>query len=394
MSQSATKMLKPHIPPAPKPKKRHSLWFYLGLLVLLGLLIAGGVAFKVYRDLQSIDTFVVPAQSEPYELKEGATLSSVVRDLTGGAYLQRVLSLWVKLHHLEYPVIQKGPYLIDGTKTVPQILADMREGNILKVKLPTLALIEGMTVTMVERRLLAREDLVQDEALAAVFAQPRDFMQAVLTKESGDDSLLRALGGPHDSFEGLLMPATYEYEPGKTKASWMLAQALTKMAYFMREQYLERDQRIDGVISTPYQVLIMASLVERESSLESERALIAGVFLNRLRKGIKLQTDPAVMYGVSPDFRGPLHRSQLNRDTPYNTYTRAGLPPTPIAMPSEEAILAVLHPADTKALYFVAKGPDPDEGHVFSETLAQHNKAVREYRRAVRAYKQSVAAEH
>ena len=216
----------------------------------------------------------------------------------------------------------------------------------------------------------------------------------MLTKESGDDSLLRALGGPHDSFEGLLMPATYEYEPGKTKASWMLAQALTKMAYFMREQYLERDQRIDGVISTPYQVLIMASLVERESSLESERALIAGVFLNRLRKGIKLQTDPAVMYGVSPDFRGPLRRSQLNRDTPYNTYTRAGLPPTPIAMPSEEAILAVLHPADTKALYFVAKGPDPDEGHVFSETLAQHNKAVREYRRAVRAYKQSVAAEH
>ena len=158
----------------------------------------------------------------------------------------------------------------------------------------------------------------------------------------------------------------------------------------MREQYLERDQSIDKVVSTPYQVLIMASLVERESSLEEERTLIAGVFLNRLRKGMMLQTDPAVMYGVSPDFRGPLLRSQLKRDTPYNTYTRAGLPPTPIAMPSESSIMAVLHPARTKALYFVAKGPDPDDGHVFSETLAQHNKAVREYRRAVRAYKKSL----
>ena len=390
MSQGASQGRKPHIPPAPKPKKQHSIWFYLMLVVLLGLLVLGGAAFKVYRDLQSIDTLVVPAQSEPYELKEGATLQSVVRDLTGGAYLQRVVSLWVKLHHLEYPVIQKGPYLIDGTKTLPQILADMREGNIIKIKLPTIALIEGMTVSMVERRLLARTELVQDQALAKVFTEPRDFITSVLTKESGDDSLLRAIGGAHDNFEGLLMPATYEYEPGKTQASWLLAQALTKMAYFMREQYLERDQSIDKVVSTPYQVLIMASLVERESSLEEERTLIAGVFLNRLRKGMMLQTDPAVMYGVSPDFRGPLLRSQLKRDTPYNTYTRAGLPPTPIAMPSESSIMAVLHPASTKALYFVAKGPDPDDGHVFSETLAQHNKAVREYRRAVRAYKKSL----
>ena len=389
MSQGSYQGRKPHIPPAPKPKTHHSIWFYLMLVLLLGLLLLGAVAFKVYRDLQSIDTFVVPAQSEPYELKEGATLQSVVRDLTGGAYLQRVVSLWVKLHYLEYPVIQKGPYLIDGTKTVPELLADMREGNVIKIKLPTLALIEGMTVSMVERRLLARTELVQDEVLAQVFDKPRDFITSVLTKESGDDSLLRAIGGTHDSFEGLLMPATYEYEPGKTATSWLIAQALTKMAYFMREQYLERDQSIDQVISSPYQVLIMASLVERESSLEEERTKIAGVFLNRLRKGMMLQTDPAVMYGVSPDFRGPLLRSQLRRDTPYNTYTRAGLPPTPIAMPSESSIMAVLHPARTKALYFVAKGPDPADGHVFSETLAQHNKAVREYRRAVRAYKQS-----
>ena len=391
MSQKVTKMRTPPLPPA-GGRRGHSIWFYLMLIVLLLLLLGGAAAFKVYRDLQSIDTLVVPAQSEPYELKEGATLQSVVRDLTGEAYFPRVISLWVKLHHLEYPVIQKGPYLIDGSKTLPQLLADMREGNILKIKLPTIALIEGMTVSMIERRLLAQTELVQDQELAAVFDRPRDFITSVLVKNE-DDSLLRAIGGPHDSFEGLLMPATYDYEPGKTTTSWMLAQALIKMATYMREQYLDRDQSIDEVVSTPYQVLIMASLVERESSLASERAQIAGVFLNRLRKGIKLQTDPAVMYGVSPDFRGPLLRSQLRRDTPYNTYTREGLPPTPIAMPSVESIQAVLHPSSTKALYFVAKGPDPNDGHVFSETLNQHNKAVREYRRAVRAYKQSQQAE-
>ena len=125
MSQKVTKMRTPPLPPA-GGSRGHSIWFYLMLLVLLLLLLGGAAAFKVYRDLQSIDTLVVPAQSEPYELKEGATLQSVVRDLTGEAYFPRVVSLWVKLHHLEYPVIQKGPYLIDGSKTLPQLLADKR----------------------------------------------------------------------------------------------------------------------------------------------------------------------------------------------------------------------------------------------------------------------------
>lgn len=376
-----------HIPE--EHKKRKGFFFYFLCFIFLSLLVAAGVAFWGYRQLEAINTFVVPAKEEPFELKEGANLNTVVRALAGHKYHDIVLNIWVKLHRYEYPVIQKGPYLVDGVKTMPEILSDMAQGNIVKIKLPTIPLIEGMTISMIERRLQANNELVHDVALYRAFANPSAFIKATLQKKD-DESLLQAIGGTHDSLEGLLMPATYDYEPGKTKSIDLLSQALLKMANYMRDNYIERDQRIDDVISDPYQVLVLASLVERESSLKSERSLIAGVFLNRLRKNMRLQTDPAVMYGVSPDFKGPLRMSQLRKDTPYNTYTREGLPPTPIAMPSVECIEAVLHPADTKAIYFVAKGPDPQKGHIFSNTLQEHNNAVKIYRKAVRDYKNAL----
>ena len=385
-AQGAPASAQPHIPPA--PKKRRGWKFYTLLTLCMLLLASGGIAFKIYQDIISIDSYVVSARQNPYELKEGATLQSVVRDLAGNSYPRQELSLWVKLHHFEYPVIQKGSYLIDGRKTLPEILADMRQGNILKIKLPSVPLVEGMTISMVTRRLKAKDDLTQVPELDLVIADPAFFINEILLpKGIQDQTLLQAVGGTHDSLEGLLLPATYEYQPGTSSTIEVVAAALRKMADYMREEYIERDQSIDGIISSPYEVLILASLVERESSLPEERPTIAGVFLNRLKQNMRLQTDPAVMYGVSPDFRGPLRLSQLKKDTPYNTYTRQGLPPTPIAMPSEESIQAVLHPALTTALYFVAKGPDPQDGHIFSSSLNEHNRAVKEYRQAVRDYK-------
>ena len=127
---------------------------------------------------------------------------------------------------------------------------------------------------------------------------------------------------------------------------------------------------------TPYEALIMASLIEKETAVASERPLIAAVFLHRLRIGMKLQTDPTVIYGLGAAYDGNLHKRDLEADTPYNTYTRAGLPPTPIAMPGREAIEAALHPADTSALYFVARG---DGSHQFSNTIEEHNRAVARY---------------
>lgn len=379
----------PHIPQG----KKQGMGILSKLLIVFLMLIAAaaGAAYWAYDQVTKVNSYQVAAMAEPYVLKEGATLNSVVRELAGKDFNPYILNAWVKINRFSYPVIQRGEYAVDGVKTLPQLLADMRDGNVIKVQLPTLSMIEGMNLSMIKRRLQAREDVAQDPELDLILNKPSEFIKVILVRSASDETLLQAIGGTHDSLEGLLMPATYEYEPGKTTSVQLVAKSLVKMAEYMRDRYIERNMEIDSIAPTPYHVLILASLVERESSIESELPLIAGVFVNRLKKGIRLQTDPAVMYGVSPDFRGPLRLSQLRKDTPYNTYTRAGLPPTPIAMPSAASIEAVLNPANTNALYFVARGPDPKEGHIFSATLQEHNRAVVQYRKAVKNYKEKAA---
>lgn len=379
----------PHIPQG----KKQGMGILSKLLIVFVMLLAAaaGAAYWAYDQVTKVNSYQVAAMAEPYVLKEGATLNSVVRELAGKDFNPYILNAWVKINRFSYPVIQRGEYAVDGVKTLPQLLADMRDGNVIKVQLPTLSMIEGMNLSMIKRRLQAREDVAQDPELDLILNKPSEFIKVILVRSASDETLLQAIGGTHDSLEGLLMPATYEYEPGKTTSVQLVAKSLVKMAEYMRDRYIERNMEIDSIAPTPYHVLILASLVERESSIESELPLIAGVFVNRLKKGIRLQTDPAVMYGVSPDFRGPLRLSQLRKDTPYNTYTRAGLPPTPIAMPSAASIEAVLNPANTNALYFVARGPDPKEGHIFSATLQEHNRAVVQYRKAVKNYKEKAA---
>ncbi|MCI6863974.1 endolytic transglycosylase MltG [Anaerobiospirillum succiniciproducens] len=379
----------PHIPQG----KKQGMGILSKLLIVFLMLIAAAAcaAYWAYDQVTKVNSYQVAAMAEPYVLKEGATLNSVVRELAGKDFNPYILNAWVKINRFSYPVIQRGEYAVDGVKTLPQLLADMRDGNVIKVQLPTLSMIEGMNLSMIKRRLQAREDVAQDPELDLILNKPSEFIKVILVRSASDETLLQAIGGTHDSLEGLLMPATYEYEPGKTTSVQLVAKSLVKMAEYMRDRYIERNMEIDSIAPTPYHVLILASLVERESSIESELPLIAGVFVNRLKKGIRLQTDPAVMYGVSPDFRGPLRLSQLRKDTPYNTYTRAGLPPTPIAMPSAASIEAVLNPANTNALYFVARGPDPKEGHIFSATLQEHNRAVAQYRKAVKNYKEKAA---
>ncbi len=379
----------PHIPQG--KKKGMGILGKLLIVFVMLLAAAAGAAYWAYDQVTKVNSYQVAAMAEPYELKEGSTLNSVVRELAGKDFNPYILNAWVKINRFSYPVIQRGEYAVDGVKTLPQLLADMRDGNVIKVQLPTLSMIEGMNLSMIKRRLQAREDVAQDPELDLILNKPSEFIKVILVRSASDETLLQAIGGTHDSLEGLLMPATYEYEPSKTTSVQLVAKSLVKMAEYMRDRYIERNMEIDSIAPTPYHVLILASLVERESSIESELPLIAGVFVNRLKKGIRLQTDPAVMYGVSPDFRGPLRLSQLRKDTPYNTYTRAGLPPTPIAMPSAASIEAVLNPANTNALYFVARGPDPKEGHIFSATLQEHNRAVTQYRKAVKNYKEKAA---
>src|SRR3569623_498032 len=210
------------------------------------------------------------------------------------------------------------------------------------------------------------------EVRAALAAQP------MLKNESasmGDTEILQAIGAEEDHIEGLLFPDTYFYAPHTSDLG------VLRRAYRRQHEKLMAawEARAPGLpYRTPYEALIMASIVEKETGMAFERPRIAGVFLNRLRLGMRLQSDPTVIYRLGERFDGNLRKIDLHKENPYNNNTRAGLPPTPIAMPSEAAIQAALNPARTDALYFVARG---DGTHVFSSTLDAHNRAVNRYQR-------------
>ena len=372
------------------PRKNPSAARVALLLLTLALLLAAAAAAAAWALYQRIDTYVVPRRALPFEVPAGATARSVSQALVEDAFLHPWLPAYLYLHP-ELTAIQRGRYGVDGTQTLRQLLQDMVAGNIFVRPLSTVTIVEGLSYELVLDRLAAAHalralhpdnphayDLLPGDPQA--LADVPGLLQAALA----EPGLRELYPAQLSSLEGLLLPATYPYAEGDSDVE-VIRQALQGMARHLARAWPQRDGQCP--LESPYEALILASIVERESSLDEERGLIAGVFCNRLRQRIRLQTDPAVMYGVGPRFRGPLLRSQLRRDTPYNTYTRSGLPPTPIAMPSERSIAAVLSPAATRALYFVAADVDPRSGHVFTATLAEHNRAVADYRQKVRAYR-------
>jgi UPF0755 protein len=189
----------------------------------------------------------------------------------------------------------------------------------------------------------------------------------------GNNEIMPALALPDSDPEGQFLPDTYLF-PDETTDIQFLLRAFKASESYLSEKWSHRDENLP--LKSPYEALILASIVEKETAKADERPTIAGVFIRRLNKGMRLQTDPTVIYGMGEQFDGNIRRRDLKADTPYNTYTRFGLPPTPIALPGRAAIDAVLHPASGKSLYFVAKG---DGSHQFSATLKEHNQAVRRY---------------
>ena len=190
-----------------------------------------------------------------------------------------------------------------------------------------------------------------------------------------DAELMAALGKPGVAPEGMFFPDTYTYAKGSSELA-VLRRAMHAMERRLNEVWAQRSA--DSPLKTPYEALILASIVEKETGRESDRGQIAGVFSNRLRIGMRLQTDPSVIYGLGEKFDGNLRKRDLQTDTPWNTYTRAGLPPTPIAMPGMASLMAAVQPEPTKAYYFVARG---DGTSHFSATLDEHNRAVNRYQR-------------
>lgn len=211
--------------------------------------------------------------------------------------------------------------------------------------------------------------------LRASLRKAKGLKQTLQTQS--DVQILNLMTAPdkYKHLEGLFFPDTYAYDPGTSDVK------LLKRAFDMMQSQVDKlwaQRAKDLPFSTPYEALILASIIEKETSLPQERALIAGVFINRLRKGMRLQTDPTVIYGLGDAYKGDIKRAHLTTDTPYNTYTRKGLTPTPISMPGKAAIYAALHPKKTQAIFFVAKG-DGSRGHNFSKTYDQHKRAVKQY---------------
>ena len=251
--------------------------------------------------------------------------------------------------------IRAGSYEIGRGVTPASLLNKMVRGD---ETLAVVRLIDGWTFRQF------RAELAKAEALKPT------------TAALSDEQIMAALGAPPGlSPEGRFHPDTYAYSKGSSDL------AVLKRAYRAMQTRLDaawRERAPDTPLQSADEALILASIVEKETGIGTDRGKVAGVFVNRLRQGMPLQTDPTVIYGLGAAFDGNLHKRDLQADTPYNTYTRNGLPPTPIAMPGNAALLAAVRPEPTKALYFVSRGDGSSE---FSETLADHNRAVNQYQR-------------
>lgn len=232
-------------------------------------------------------------------------------------------------------------------------------------------------------QMLVRGDTIQ-ESVTIIEGWTFSQMRALLSKHEGlkkdalaleDTQLLARLGVDYPYAEGLFYPDTYKFSRGSSDLQ-IFEQAQGRMKKMLEEEWAKRVE--DLPYKTPYEALIMASIIEKETGKPSERDRIAAVFVNRLKRGMLLQTDPTVIYGMGANFDGNIRKQDLLTDTPYNTYKRVGLPPSPIALPGRAALQAALNPAKTNDLYFVARGDGTSQ---FSENLADHNKAVNQYQR-------------
>jgi UPF0755 protein len=250
--------------------------------------------------------------------------------------------------------IKAGSYSVSRGITPEALLARLVRGDVSQGEI---ALVEGLTFRQWRARLNRHPDLRHD------------------TAGLSESEIARLLGLEDMPIEGWLFPDTYLFDKQSSDLE-LMARAHRAMRKRLDEAWTGR--AADLPYRSPYEALIMASIVEKETGLADDRLQIAAVFANRLGRGMLLQTDPTVIYGLGESFDGNLRKRDLQKDTPYNTYTRAGLPPSPIAMPGQAALLAALHPAESSALYFVARG---DGSSQFSHTLEEHNRAVNKYQR-------------
>ena len=329
-----------------------------GLLWLLatGLALACAAGFVVWQDYRQFVDRPLRSLSEPieFELPKGASLQRSLGVLRSAGIREGHDLYWRFLAH-ELGVqsrLKAGEYRLAAELTPGAVLQQLADGKVIQRKF---TVIEGWNFREL-RAALAELDAVQHTLGAASEAE-----------------IMQELGRAGVAAEGRFLPETYHYTRNTTDIA-LLRRAMQSMDQALAEAWETRQPGLP--LRNPDEALILASIIEKETGQHGERAEIAGVFVRRLQIGMRLQTDPTVIYGLGASFDGNLTRAHLQTDTAWNTYTRDGLPPTPIAMPGRAALRAAVQPAAGKALYFVARG---DGSHAFSNTLSEHNRAVQQY---------------
>jgi UPF0755 protein len=326
------------------------------LLIVL-LVLAAGLAYGWYDFSRfSRAPLNVTAQGDSIDVGRGTSFRNIVGELhqrnlsTANTWYWRLLAEQMRVAGK----LHAGEYALDLGITPRQLLANMAAGKVLQ---RNFTIVDGWTFGELRQALTKADKLGHDSV------------------NLDDATIMQKIGAPGEAPEGRFLPETYAYVKGDSDLD-ILRRAHGAMVKTLDTLWPSRAK--DLPLATPYDALILASIVEKETGRPDERAQIAGVFVRRLQNHMLLQTDPSVIYGMGSSYAGNIHKSDLTTDTPYNTYTRPGLPPTPIALPGKAALQAALHPAAGDALYFVARG---DGGHVFSSTLEEHNRHVDCYQR-------------
>lgn len=324
---------------------------WLKRCLLLGIVAV--IAFSIWMVYYAKTPLNIKPSAQDVVIAPNSGLKSIAQQLVDQEVIKSKwpFILLAKVLNKE-TYLQAGEYTLNKNVTPYQLILSLNHG---KATQGSVTFIEGKTFKQMRER-LARNKAIKSTIVGL-----------------SDQAVMGLIGANESHPEGLFFPDTFYFDRETQDV------VILKRSYAMMQTKLKQawDNRMPGLpYKNSYEALIMASIIEKETGKASERKTIAGVFLNRLRIGMRLQTDPTVIYGMGDGFDGNIRRKDLLTDTPYNTYTRAGLPPTPIAMPGLAAIEAALHPDKTKALYFVGKG---DGSHAFSNTLAEHNRAVVKY---------------
>jgi UPF0755 protein len=319
----------------------------IALCLLAVIAAAGWLAYYATTPVE------VPATAREVMVKKGRSLQGLSSDLAAAGVLSEPVSFrWMARVLGRAGEIQAGMYRLPDRITPYRLLGMLANGEVAQAQI---TFIEGWTFTQCRQALDAHPNVRHD------------------TSGLSDNEVLRRIGASHAHPEGLFFPDTYHFSLDASDLQ-ILERAYQTMHVRLAALWQNRSAGLP--YGSPYEALIMASIVEKETGLESERDMIAAVFVNRLQRRMRLQTDPTVIYGLGARFDGNLRKRDLETDGPYNTYLRAGLPPTPIAMPGAGALQAALRPADSPALYFVSRG---DGSSHFSDDLAEHNEAVRRF---------------